>query len=502
VLNVLRRAWTAPVVATLAFVVLRLAWALSTPPGAAPDEPSHYIRMVGLARGDLVGERVDPATPTPGALPTPEAIARMNSEAGRYELPRLLTPPEPCNAFRPELPFACAWSPVDTPSGSHISYHARYLPGAYVLPAAASRVGGTMWQTLFAGRVGFLLQATALFVVVAAAIRARCSVLGRLSTGSAVVLTMSVTPLVLFMAGTLAPNGTELLAMAACTASTMVLAVRWSSRWLWCAAICTVIASWSRDLGAPTVVLALVAVALVDPSLGGALGSHRREVRVPVLVAATGAVSAVVWQLLNKVSILRWPASWGEVATGLSEVGYVVPASVGLVGWLDTRVHPLVENGWVVTAALGAGAVLTRVAARVQRVVAGVAAVGLLVGVELAMGLRVAGFGLQARFLLPIVAIGVVILVMAPQRTAPWAPGVVRAVLVVASIGHLAMLLRAAHRHAQGIGQSVRFGEAVWSPPLGWATSITLMVVGSVLVAVVPLGGRQRAAVGEAASTS
>jgi hypothetical protein len=502
VLNVLRRAWSAPAVATLAFVVLGLAWALSTPPGAAPDEPSHYIRMVGLARGDLVGERVDPATPTPGALPTPEAIARMNREAGRYDVPRLLTPPEPCNAFRPELPFACPWSPVDSPSGSYISYHARYLPGAYVVPAAVSRVGGTMWQTLFAGRVGFLLQATALLVVVATAIRARCSVLGRLSTGSAVVLTMSVTPLVVFMAGTLAPNGTELLAVAACTASAMVLTVRWSSRWLWCAAICSVVASWSRDLGAPTVVLALGAVALVEPSLGAALRSHRGEVRMPVLVAATGAVSAVVWQLFNKVSILRWPGSWSEVATGLAEVGYVVPASVGLVGWLDTRVHPLVENGWVVIAALGAGAVLTRVAARVQRVVAGVAAVGLLVGVELALGLRAAGFGLQARFLLPIAAIAVVVLVMAPQRAAPWAPGVVRAVLVVAAVGHLAMLLRAAHRHAQGLGQGVGFDEAVWAPPLGWVTSISLMVVGSVLVAVVPLGGGQRAAVAEAGPTS
>jgi hypothetical protein len=78
----------------------------------------------------------------------------------------------------------------------------------------------------------------------------------------------------------------------------------------------------------------------------------------------------------------------------------------------------------------------------------------------------------------------------------------VRAVLVVAAVGHLAMLLRAAHRHAQGLGQGVGFDEAVWAPPLGWVTSISLMVVGSVLVAVVPLGGGQRTAVAEAGPTS
>jgi hypothetical protein len=493
VLNVLRRAWTAPVVATLAFAVLGTAWALSTPPGAAPDEPSHYVRMVGLARGDLVGERVDPATPTPGTLPTPEAIARMNREAGRYDLPRLLTPPEPCNAFQSDLPYVCSWTPIDEPSGRHISYHARYLPGAYVVPAALSRTGSTMWQSMFAGRVGFVLQATALFAVVAAAVAARWRAVGRTSTASAVLLVASVTPVVVFMSGTLAPNGTEVMAVAAVTASAMALATGWSRCWLWCVAVCLVVASWSRDLGAVTALGALVAVATAEPSVAAQLRVHRREARWPLAVAALGAVSAVVWQVLNKVSILRVPQRWAEVTIGLADVGEAVLTAVGLVGWLDTRVHRLVEVGWVLVAALATGAVLTRVAPRVQWVVAAVAAVVVAVGVELSMGLRAAGFGLQARFLVPLAAIGVVVLVMAPQREAPWSPGVVRLALVGAATGHLAMLLRAAHRHANGLSQPLDLDGAVWAPPFGWAASVALMVTGSLLVALVPLRGPQRA---------
>ncbi len=473
--------------------MLGLAWALSTPPGAAPDEPSHYVRMVGLARGELVGARVDPSTPTPGALPNIEAVERMNREAGRYDVPRLLTPPKPCNAFRPDLPFNCPWAPIDAPSGEDISYHARYLPGAYVVPAALSRVGSTMWQALSAGRIGFLLQATALFAVVAAAVSQRCRLRGRLSTGSAVVLATGATPLVLFTAGTLAPNGTEVLALAAVTASAMRLALGWSTRWMWCLALCSLVASWSRDLGAPSVALALVAVALVEPSIVAVARERRQGVRLPLALMAIGAVSAVVWQLVNKVSVLHRPGSFADLSTGLSDVGEAVLASVGLVGWLDVRIHRALEVAWVVVAALAAGATLTRVSSRVQRVVAGVAALTALTGVVLSIGLRAVGFGLQARFLLPLLAIGLVVLVMAPQRDAPWSPGVVRGALVLVAVGHLAMLLQAAHRHANGIGQHVDFVTPVWSPPLGWGASIGLMVLGAVRVMAVPLGGGQRA---------
>lgn len=488
--HLIRRCRTAPVVATAAFAVLGVAWALSTPPGAAPDEPSHYIRMVGLARGDLMGDRVDPSTPPPGPLPSVEAAERMNREAGWYELPSILMPPGGCNAFRPEQPFSCSPVLLDAPNDAVISYHARYLPGAYVVPAAVSRVGDTMWQTMFLGRIGFLLQATVLFAVIACAVSARCRAVGGLSTGSAVVLAVAPTPLVLFLAGTLAPNGTEVLAVAAFTASALALGCGWSARWLWCAAVCAVVASWSRDLGAALVVAALVAVVLVEPSLVADARRRRREVRAPVALVLVGIVSATVWQLANKVSVLRWPASWGELAAGLSDVADAVPASIGLVGWLDTRVHRFVEVAWVVVAAVAAGAVLTRVATRVQRVVAAVAALTVLAGVELAIGLRAAGFGLQARFLLPIVAIGAIVLVMAPQRAAPWSRGVVRVALLGVAAGHLATLLRAAHRHANGIGQQVDFASPLWAPPGGWATSITVMLLGVALVALVPLGRR------------
>lgn len=480
------------VVATAAFAALGLAWALSTPPGAAPDEPSHYIRMVGLSRGELFGARVDPTTPPPGPLPSVEAVERMNREAGWYRLEQSLAPPGACNAFRPDLAFTCAEPPAGDPSADrgddrYISYHARYLPGAYIVPAALSSMGSTMWQKLFLGRIGFVLQATALFAVAARAVAVRARSIGRPPTAVGVVLALSVTPLLAFMVGTLAPNATEVLAVAACTAAAMVLGRQWSQAWVWTLVGCAVVASWSRDLGAPTVLLALIAVAIVEPGLVAGARAHHRAVRAPAIVVVVAAVSAMVWQLVNKVSILRWPASWTEVGDGLAETAESVIAAVGLVGWLDVRVHRAVEVAWLVLAAGGVGALLTAVTRRTRLVVAALAAIGVVLGTELSIAMRAAGFGLQARFLLPVVAIGVVVLATAAHRGGPWSPATVRAGLGFAAVGHMAMLLRSAHRHANGLGQPIDLRDPVWSPPLGWALSVTVMLVAVALVALVPL---------------
>lgn len=474
------------VVATTAFAALGVAWALTTPPGAAPDEPSHYVRMVGLSAGRLLGERVDLDRPFGVDLST-EAVERVNREAGWYRLDDGVAPPNVCNSGSTTRPFACDQPLPASPDSRYISYHARYHPGAYIVPALFSSVGDTMWQKLFAGRIGFVAQGTVLFAVAVAAMSARRRALGYPSTGHGVVLALGVTPLLSFMTGTLAPNGTEVLAVAACTASAMALAQQWSRRWLWSVVGCATMASWSRDFGAPAVVVALVAVAATEPAVMRQLRSRRRELIAPAAVIVLALSSALVWQFANKVSILRVPMSSTELSDALTRAAEGVIGAVGLVGILDVRVHRAVEVAWLLFIAAGVGAALTTVARRTRLVVGTVVLVAALLSVELALGMAVFGFGFQARFVLPIASIAVVVLAMAPQRPAICSRVTVRGVLVFAAVGHLAALLQSAHRHAVGLGQPFDLGAAVWSPPFGWGVGVTLMLFGCSLVALVPL---------------
>src|ERR1700682_3839056 len=44
--------------AVAAYGLLLLAWLLSIPPFSAPDEWAHYLRVLGLAQGTWIGEKV------------------------------------------------------------------------------------------------------------------------------------------------------------------------------------------------------------------------------------------------------------------------------------------------------------------------------------------------------------------------------------------------------------------------------------------------------------
>src|SRR5580692_4273128 len=55
---------TACVVILAAYAALAIAWAMTNPPFAAPDEANHYLRAVGISDGSLVGRSVRDTDPT------------------------------------------------------------------------------------------------------------------------------------------------------------------------------------------------------------------------------------------------------------------------------------------------------------------------------------------------------------------------------------------------------------------------------------------------------
>lgn len=470
----------------VAFLAIGLSWILSNPPGAAPDEPSHYVRMVGLAHGQLLGESIPLDTPYLGH--TGEELERVNEEAGLFTIPGAAPPPVVCNAFQPGLPFACA----DTPpvSGDIIarSDHARYLPLPYVLPAVASLAGDSTRTTSLAGRAMFLVQDAALLVIAVIAAR---GVLREISPRVAALLVLSFTPLMAFQSATLAPNGTELFASIAYLLALLAAFRLRSLGWWRAAALLGVVTAWSRDLGIVWVVVFGVAAWFLFRGGARALWSARRRVDVVMAgVLAAGWIGALLWGQL-----LKFPLGLhvDGPSTTWTDVGGVIDRareSIGLVGWLDVQIDPAVQAAWIVAflvfvvwAFLGA--------TRIARIVVGVLLAGYVVGtLLLTTAMREVGFGSQARFTLPLLVAVSVVLAVSQGREARIGAGerwAFRAACAIAAAGHLSMLLINAHRQANGItGRAMDFSHVHWSPLGGWSLSLGLIVLASALVAVLP----------------
>lgn len=482
----LRRSRSPGVWLVATFVLLGLAWIISSPPGAGVDETSHYIRVVGLAHGQLLGDPVDPDRPL-GDL-AGEQLRRVNAEAGMYRIPGAGPPPSACNVFDPAMPYLCPQYPQQEMARNEVSLHARYLPGAYVVPAAFARFGSTMWQTLALARLGVLLQNAALLLVVVRAfgVLHRCG--WRFTTGSAALAALSFTPLLAFLSGTLSPSSTEAWAVAAFVASLVALARTGSSRWLWLAVVTAVMACWVRDLGAAAVVLSAVLVGVLEPGLRRWWRTARRDRWWATGAVLVAVVAAMLWQAALKQPVAPTSLSLGDLWRELRQVPGTLRDAVGLLGWLNVPLDPLVETAWILAWAAAFGVVVVSGSRRLRLVLVVQGVVVVVAAVVLSLSMRAAGFGMQARFLLPLLAMLVLLAVTSPSGDRPMSPWIVRVVLAVCALGHGSGLLISAHRNANGLtGGSIDFGAAAWFPPGGWLPAVALGATACLVLACTPL---------------
>jgi hypothetical protein len=485
-LRLLRRFRSAAPIA--AFFLIGLAWMLTSPPGTGIDESSHFLRMVGLGHGQLIGDALPADTPFGGLKGS--ALERVNAEGGRFALPGSLPPPNICNAGRPEQPFNCALLPLVDGDIFQISYHARYLPGAYVIPAILSRAGSSTWRVLLLGRLGFLIQNTVLFGVIVLGLKRSCR---GTSAATMSLAALAATPLLAFLSGTLAPSATEVLASVAFLSAFIAALTLRSSKWLWITALAGCSACWSRDLGLVCVVLFSIVALFVVPGAAGWLWSRRRT---SDLLAATaliaGFIAAVVWELKFKVGMRVDIDSVAQLLRDLSTTGELLRNSVGLVGWQDVRIDPAIEWVWIVSFIVALTLVVREVCGRVQVAAAALAVAYVALTVYLISGQRAAGFGGQARFTLAIPLAAVVLLISQRQSTQSAQSASTRHVgfrmaCIVTGLGHFSTLLISAQRHARGLNAApIDFDQAVWKPTGGWTAMLILITVASVSLMAMP----------------
>lgn len=476
-----------------AFVLLCSAWLWVTPPAGGVDEASHYVRSVGLAHGQLIGDDVDPTRPL-GQLEG-EQLTRVNAEAGAFRIPGRSPVPSQCNVLDVGRPFDCGQEPARQGTIVEVSLHGRSLPGAYIVPAVFSRFGSGMVSTSMLLRLGMMLQVAVLFAVVVAGLRR----LRPASGSSLALLGSTVTPVLVFLAGTLSPSAFETMAVAAFTVALLVFSRTLERTWMWTAVVLAVLASWSRDLGSVATLLAAVSIGIVEPRLRLWWTTAGRSRWVPPVLIGAAAASALAWQAVFKYPLGPSFDSPGRVWADAATTLRTLRNGTGLSGWLDTPMDPVLETLWA-----GLWLVLFILAIRrldsVRRWVLAVQSVVLLgISLYLIAMLRTAGFGIQARFLFPLVAVIVISVACAPKsatdstttgidspvardRSRAWAAASWAGLLIA---GHVSALIVMAHRHARGLnGSPIDFSEAIWSPPGGWAPPIVLTVAGCVCIAL------------------
>ena len=457
------------------------AWAVATPLFTSPDEDAQVVKAVAVAHGQLTGDTV---------LQPGEYFPIMTSVKvpAYYSTARSTT-----DCFIWDTLQAADCGPGFRAAGDSLgevhTWFGRYPPLYYSLVGLPSRFMEGEAAVLAMRTVGAVLCA-GLLALGFTALRSTRHPTALLGAGL-----LGVTPAVLFFAGMVNPTGLEIAAGFA----------------LWAVLLPLVLDPGAHRVGFRLLLGAAVAAVLVNTRPGSALmalligiplvlvatGSFWRDVwrsgqwRLPLVVCALGGASAAVWLLVQDPTAslggdpdpsLASPTSAFAAAFALS--GRYLLEQVGVFGWLNLPLHPLILAlvGTAVVALVGAALVLARGRIRWALAVTVVLVLIVPLVVQVPSAARL-GLIWQGRYILP-VSVGVPLVAMAAlvrevrwQRVAS-AGGVVLAAVAVA--GHMGAFAWAAWRYAWGFGRSPLAGPPAWEPPGGlilWLALFTGAIV-------------------------
>jgi hypothetical protein len=438
--------------------LMSTAWALATPPFAAPDEAAHVARAASIVRGQLIG------SPAAGV-------------ATRVRIPGTLVAGSPCFASHPDVPASCAPSPVRGPAlVDTTTYEGRYPPLYYLivgLPSLlwTSEAGLYMMRVLAAALCSAFLAAAV--CVAMRAVRSRVLVLGA---------AVAISPMALYLAGSVNPSGLEISAGICLwvTGSALVLLrdVPCRSSTLGWAGASAVALAASRGI-AP---FWLLLIALV---LAGAAGRQRvrdlrsrRPVRLWLWAVLLVSLASVVWAVaIGGLKVTPAPPTahgWSETAI-LARSWDLTPARlqqmVGVMGAFDAIPWKVTYVAWFAATLslvlLGLAASRLRMAMSIAAVV--VLGIGAPILIE-ASHARNLGFVWQGRYTLPFIA-GLPVLAGFAASTGWRVPRDVQgrlaaAVAVLLAVAQVGAFVRCLQRYVVGADGPLYFFGGPWKPPV------------------------------------
>ena len=469
------RHWSAAALFVAPYLVLMLVWAFTNPPAAAPDEPAHLIKALGMATFDIGSKYAPPDQPFSLGMQRNNSISRVigvpaNLAPSAVFGCELTQPKVSAGCIRPQKPVTA----TDTrylvdPLGS-------YPPFLYPPMGWAARLGSDSAQAYLFARL-FCVLASSLLLLLGSAHLIRS--LGRNALLGAFV---ALTPTVIFCDSATTTSGIE-IAAAFATACIVVVGIRVpgtlaerGTQLLLAGVGSTLILS--RQLGVVTfALLAGLLLIRVGPTIFLNLLRRPRAAFVGSAgILAVAATALLLWERAYdhpvNVGAAFNPAAFGSyVGNSFS----VLRSGVALFGWLDTTIPPWFVAAWVVVSAVLVGlAVLlgnTRDRWTILLWLAGVVLVGYFTYATVFYPVRAS---LQGRHLLAVFMIvpllaGVVVLEQAPQLGFAVQIRLFRMIAVVMPVLQFVSIYLNGRRYAVGAAGPVWFlDQAQWSPALGW----------------------------------
>lgn len=482
---------------------LCLCWGFATPVSGSPDEPAHIVRAASVVRGEWVG----PASSTGNIVTVPAYIARSQAVT--------------CFAFNPAVDADCG---VAEPSDPDADVQSTTTAGLYN-PLYYLAVG---WPTLLIHDTGgiYAMRAvsallTALFLALAFAITTTLPQ-RRLAMLS---YALAITPMMLFLGGTVNPNTLEAAATLAVFVGMLSIALDRRSARL--GTDLTVVAAGiavgvnARGLSPLWLLVALGVPLLLIPRVRLLALLRRRATLIAIAVSALFVIGALAWtlgsnSLVNAIDkpeeALHFPGVGASPLTGFlrvitGTVGYG-QGLVGLFGWLDTPAPDVVLYAYGAgIAALVVTALLVLRGRRLLALVVLIAAFLLLPAIVQAAYIHGGGLIWQGRYNLPLflcLIVGAAALL--GQRADLLAATTLRRLILLVSIVAVVAqwwafeaTLRRYSVGANGTLKLFLFGGAPWAPPGGnllWLAAMGVVLgasAGILAVSVWPRGGRPEA---------
>ena len=482
-----RRPHTAFFAAWAVLSILCALWAWATPPSAAPDEPAHIVRAASVVRGELFG------TPSPSGniVSVPQYIA----DAHRLT----------CSAFQPTVPAACPL-PAEADPGRAVlapTSAGLYNPLYYVLVGWPTLLfndaNGILAMRVVSGVLASLFAAFAFATVMTLRIR-------RLPT---LAFAIAVTPMLLFLGGTVNPSAIEATATLAVFCGMLAIVTSPDPHRLGgratVVAVAAVIAVNARGLS-PLWVLVAIAVPLMLTDRKTVVALLRRPaVIAAVAIVGLGTLAALAWTLgtnslanaiVHPADALHFPGVGASPLVGFEKVlfGTVSYSQglVGLFGWLDTPAPDVVLYGWgLAVGALAIGALLVLRGRKLLVAATLVGAFLLLPAIVQAAYIHGGGMIWQGRYNLPLflcLVVGLAALLADTAFTEPSAWRRLRVIIVVGAAGGQLWAFEAAmQRYAVGTHGSLRtflLGAPPWAPAGGVVVVLAAAALAIVAAAV------------------
>ncbi len=476
-----RRVWW---ISFALFALLGVLWATALPLFAGPDEPAHITRAVSVERGQWLGDKIPRTNGGWRAIDIPEVVVSSASFA--------------CYVFHNEVTADCLKYQgservvrSDTPAGT-------YFPGYYLIVAIPSLISVQAFGIYLMRYLSALLCA-ALLASALASVRSFPN-----ARIGAVGLAVAVTPVVLFINGTVNPQSLEISAAIAAWASVLALVAKPAEmgvdrRLIVRIAVAFSALGLSRNF-APIWIAAILGAACFVAGMPIVKRWVRdRAIQIAALVIGISTLSQILWNLLiAPLDTGQSPAkaSFANLVPGglsnlsrfelmrmtIARSGYFFNSMIGDFGWVGFKSPYAVIVLWTAVIGLVLALALAVSSRRRAVVLLLIAATTTLLPLLIEYRtMRSLGGVWQGRYTLPL-AVGVPILGAYLIGDSSIGNRLARSRLalvvgIALGVGHVLAFAQSLRRFSVGNNGAFKYwSNAAWAPPLG-ALPLTLTFI-------------------------